>query len=541
MFLMNKTSRTHTTFTPGWADSAQYTAIKLNQLTKLASVVDVIMEAVASALHVPAVGVLLYDDQAQSVRLEHAYGFFEAGEADKRQVPWEAYQQEILSKGRLAVFADVNYLPDYAARLLWSGENLRSLVFAHLFVNHKYLGSLFAGSRATPRSFTEQELTLLQVFSQQLAVAIANTRVLEETERRLQRIQALYTIETAINGSLNLETSLEMLLSQAIPLLDLDAANILMLNHTNLELEYFTGSGLERKMHWQTSFKLGIDLPGIAALERKTVGGEVSSILTMDSARNPVLVREGISFYYAAPIMTKGDVKGVLEVYRRADAVPDNEWTTLLETLAKKIGMLIEGAELFTDRQRLSTELELAHDAFAETWVNELDRLLHEPPGHTHQVADLTIKIARLSGISKYDLVHVRRGAILHDIGKLRIPAAILTKPGPLTDVEWAAVRKHPEYAYDMLSRLKHLRPALEIPYSHHEKWDGSGYPMGYSGERIPLAARIFAVVDTWDVMRTVRPYRPAYPDQAVLSHIQQQSGLAFDPQVVEVFLRVIG
>jgi putative two-component system response regulator len=134
----------------------------------------------------------------------------------------------------------------------------------------------------------------------------------------------------------------------------------------------------------------------------------------------------------------------------------------------------------------------------------------------------------------------VRRGAILHDIGKLRIPAAILTKPGPLTDVEWAAVRKHPEYAYDMLSRLKHLRPALEIPYSHHEKWDGSGYPMGYSGERIPLAARIFAVVDTWDVMRTARPYRPAYPDQAVLSHIQQQSGLAFDPQAVEVFLRMV-
>ncbi len=136
---------------------------------------------------------------------------------------------------------------------------------------------------------------------------------------------------------------------------------------------------------------------------------------------------------------------------------------------------------------------------------------------------------------------HTRRGALLHDIGKMGIPDGILLKPGPLAEEEWAIMRKHPQCAHDMLSSIPYLRPALDIPYSHHEKWDGTGYPRGLKGEQIPLAARIFAVVDVWGALRSNRPYRDGWPEEKVLTYLREQSGLHFDPAVVEVFLQMVG
>lgn len=143
-------------------------------------------------------------------------------------------------------------------------------------------------------------------------------------------------------------------------------------------------------------------------------------------------------------------------------------------------------------------------------------------------------------GMDAAQLAHVRRGALLHDIGKMGIPDAILLKPGPLTDEEWAIMHRHPQYAYEMLHPVQYLRPALEIPYCHHEKWDGSGYPRGLKGEEIPLSARIFAVADVWDALTSDRPYRPAWPQARALAYIREQAGKHFDPQVVRVFFEVI-
>jgi HD-GYP domain-containing protein (c-di-GMP phosphodiesterase class II) len=142
-------------------------------------------------------------------------------------------------------------------------------------------------------------------------------------------------------------------------------------------------------------------------------------------------------------------------------------------------------------------------------------------------------------GIGDEELVHMRRGALLHDIGKIGVPDAILLKPGALTDSEWAIMRQHPGLAYEMLAPITYLRPALDIPYGHHEKWDGTGYPRGLSGDVIPRAARIFAVVDVWDALRSDRPYRPAWPEERVREHIRALAGTHFDPQVVEAFLRL--
>lgn len=163
-----------------------------------------------------------------------------------------------------------------------------------------------------------------------------------------------------------------------------------------------------------------------------------------------------------------------------------------------------------------------------------------ETKGHTRRITDLTLKLARLIDLNEAELIHIRRGALLHDIGKMGVPDKILHKPGELTEAEWEIMRQHPAFAYEMLLSIDYLKPALDIPYSHHEKWDGTGYPQGLSGEQIPLAARIFAVVDVWDALTSDRPYRPAWTKEQALGYIKEQSGKHFDPQVVRTFLTLI-
>jgi len=181
----------------------------------------------------------------------------------------------------------------------------------------------------------------------------------------------------------------------------------------------------------------------------------------------------------------------------------------------------------------------LAYDTTLVGWSHAMDLRDKETEGHTQRVTEKSVRLAREIGFTEDELVHVRRGALLHDIGKIGIPDSILLKPGPLTDEEWIQMRKHPQYAYDLLWPIVYLRPALDIPYYHHEKWDGTGYPNGLKGEQIPLSARLFAVIDVWDALRSDRPYRPALPEVEVLEYITQQGGKHFDPQVVECFLRM--
>ena len=200
----------------------------------------------------------------------------------------------------------------------------------------------------------------------------------------------------------------------------------------------------------------------------------------------------------------------------------------------------IDNTSLLEDLHRSNVELSLAYDTTLEGWSNALDLRDKETEGHTQRVVDMTLRIAQSLGIDDDELTHIRRGALLHDIGKMGIPDSILLKPGPLTKEEWAIMRQHPTYAYNLLYPITHLRPALNIPYYHHEKWDGSGYPQGLEGDQIPLAARIFAVVDVWDALTSDRPYRKAWTSKKALEYIREQSGKHFDPKIVEVFLSLI-
>ncbi len=190
--------------------------------------------------------------------------------------------------------------------------------------------------------------------------------------------------------------------------------------------------------------------------------------------------------------------------------------------------------------QQAHADLLASYEATIEGWVRALDLRDQETEGHSLRVTELTVQLARAAGIEEAELVHIRRGALLHDVGKLGIPDAVLLKPGPLTDAEWVIMRQHPQYAYDMLAPIVYLHPALDIPYCHHERWDGSGYPRGLVGTAIPLAARLFAVVDVWDALNSDRPYRKRWPEAEAHAYLQAQSGKAFDPAAVALFLQMI-
>jgi putative two-component system response regulator len=190
--------------------------------------------------------------------------------------------------------------------------------------------------------------------------------------------------------------------------------------------------------------------------------------------------------------------------------------------------------------EQAHAQLLAAYDATITGWSNALDLRDKETEGHSQRVTKMSEDLARMMGVSEMGLIHMRRGALLHDIGKLGVPDSILLKPEKLTHEEWAIMKKHPQYAYDMMYPIEYLRPSLDIPYCHHEKWDGTGYPRGLKGEEIPLAARIFAIVDVWDALTSDRPYRPAWDEDKALEYIHEQSGLHFDPQVVVLFNKLM-
>lgn len=203
------------------------------------------------------------------------------------------------------------------------------------------------------------------------------------------------------------------------------------------------------------------------------------------------------------------------------------------------IALIVTKAKLFDELQDAHTKLAEAYNATLEGWARALELKDEATEGHTRRVTALTLKLARAAGLSAEELEHVRRGALLHDIGKVGVPDAILLKPGPLTEVEWVFMRRHAEYAYEMLAPIPFLAPALDIPYCHHEKWDGSGYPRGLVGKEIPLAARLFTVIDVWDALTSDRPYRPAWTQDQALAYITENSGRYFDPWAVKLFLQL--
>jgi HD-GYP domain-containing protein (c-di-GMP phosphodiesterase class II) len=392
-----------------------------------------------------------------------------------------------------------------------------------------------------PRELSESQARLLMTLAEIGGNAIHRVQLHETTERNLQRLAALRTIDQAITANHDPKESLNTLLEQVIVQLGADAAAVLTLSANKLALDYTAGQGFRTPLVTESSPYPGMGYAGRAIQERRQLGfSDLNQTAAPATGRMLLANAEGFRAYHAVPLLAKGEVKGVLEVFHRHPFEPSPDWLNFLDALAGQAAIAMDNSALFDSLEHSNAELTKAYDATIEGWARALDLRERDTGDHARRVAALAVELAELAGVTGEDLVHFRRGALLHDIGKVGIPDPILLKPGPLSEDEWAIMRRHPIYAYELLAPIAYLHPALDIPYCHHEKWDGTGYPNRLQGLAIPLAARLFAVVDVWDALRSDRPYRLAWPEARVLAHLHEQAGTHFDPQVVALFERLI-
>ncbi len=361
-----------------------------------------------------------------------------------------------------------------------------------------------------------------------------------QAQSRLQRLAGLHAVDMIITSSLDLRVTLTEFLGLVISQLRVDAADVLLLNSYTQALEYAAGHGFRTTAIQKSRVLIGEGIAGLAALEQRNVSTPDLRDPASGFARASLLNDEGFIAHQVIPLVAKGQVKGVLEVFHRSPLSLDEEQREFLEALAAQAAIAIDNATLFHELQRSNIELALAYDATLEGWARALDLRSKATERHTERVTEMTLRLAREMGMSEKELVHVRRGSLLHDIGKIGIPDSILLKPDSLTEDEWEIMRRHPVDAFEMLLPIAYLRPALDIPYCHHERWDGTGYPRGLRGDQIPLAARIFAVADVWDaVYAEDRPYRQAMTKENALNHIRSLARTQLDPEIVDVFLKM--
>jgi response regulator RpfG family c-di-GMP phosphodiesterase len=371
---------------------------------------------------------------------------------------------------------------------------------------------------------------------------VREARRCAEVEIRLQldRLAASRAIDIAITSSLDIRVTLSVLLDQVTSQLGVHSADVLLLRPQAQMLEYVTGRGIRGSKGFRSQISVGDDPAGHAVIEKRIITIDNLPASQSKFKDFSIMEQERFVFYLAAPLIAKGQVNGVLEIWHREPLHASPDWLDFLDALTGQAAIAIDNAALYQQLQTSNADLLLSYDTTLEGWVKALDMRDKETEGHTRRVTELTTQLAYAYPVDKEQIVHIRRGALLHDIGKMAIPDAILHKPGPLTPDEWKIMRRHTEYAYDWLSPIPYLRQALDIPYCHHEKWDGSGYPRGLKSDGIPLAARLFAVVDVWDALRSDRPYRPGWPAAKIYSYIRERSGKDFDPHVADVFLNIV-
>ena len=383
----------------------------------------------------------------------------------------------------------------------------------------------------------EMRLRTLEEGRAALEHEVAERRLAQsELERSLTRLQAFRSIDRAIIANYALQPMLNVVLHEGVTLLRADAGTILLLGGDDRRLtcaaEY--GGALLREVGGAVTLD---DSPFPAALRdgAATVdllhpaGGLPPRIAAMRDA--------GMRGYHAVPLLARDQLLGVLELFYGDDAARGADWLDDADTVAAQAAVAIDGVRLQQSLLQANDDLTSAYDATIDGWSRALDLRDRETEGHSRRVTELTLRLAREFGIADDDLAHMRRGALLHDIGKMGVPDAILQKPGALDEDEWAVMRRHPTLARDLLEPIPYLRPALDIPYCHHERWDGSGYPQGLAGRAIPVAARIFAVVDVYDALTSDRPYRRAWSHERALAYVRDQAGAYFDPTIVQVFV----
>ncbi|MBA4375282.1 MAG: hypothetical protein C0401_03800 [Anaerolinea sp.] len=367
-------------------------------------------------------------------------------------------------------------------------------------------------------------------------------RILSEGRLReqMEKINALHQIDKAITSSFDLRVTYQVLLDQLRQVLHVDAAAILQFEVELIQYQFLTGLGFRTaEIALRTALR-HTPLPSEAVASKKTIQVNLEQDQVSSPAIADIIKQEKFIKYLATPMVIKGQIKGIIEIYHRSELEPGREWLNFFEALAQQAAIALDNSQNFSDLQKSQAVLLQAYDDTLMGWANFLDLRDKETEGHTTRVLEKTMEAAQRLGVRNEDMANLRRGVLLHDIGKVGIPDFILNKPGPLTDEEWMTMKKHPEYAYEMLAPIAFLKQALDVPYCHHEKWDGTGYPRGLKGKEIPFTARIFAIFDVYDAMTSDRPYNKARSKEDALENLRKSAGSHFDPDIMDVCIDII-
>ncbi len=461
-----------------------------------------------------------YKDWNRAIRTTMGYTGEELAELGPADLVVEEDREELMAK-MAAVFEGENSTA-VVTMLAKDGRRVPYLVNGTLV---SLDGRTYLAGVGLDRSELDAAQRRVEALNDQLAV-------------RLQRQDALRQIERSILES-DLAVTLDAIVDQAAICLDVDAACLLHYEADSRTLSFGASRGFEGDDPVLGEIRLDEGLAGHAALLRMQLQlDDPEDVARSFGPRGAV--PDGFHSCLAVPLIAKGAVQGVLQIFRRSSMPSDADWNEFLEVLAAQAAIAIENAELLEDLDRTNSELLTAYDTTIEGWAHALDLRDEETAGHSQRVTELALKLAERLGMRGDELLHLRRGALLHDIGKMGVPDEILLKPGKLTDEEWVIMKRHTTLAHELLAKVPFLAPALDIPYSHHERWDGTGYPQGLKETQIPLAARIFAVVDVYDALTSDRPYRAAWNHADALEHIRKGAGTHFDPEVVPAFLAMM-
>lgn len=517
----------------------------LRSVTSLQEVLQVVMDETTDLLGAVGTAAALYDSQRNVITIEMATGAWK-GDLGKEFLPEEGLSYQVISTGQPYVDNDIHTRPAPSIASLPSFDQMNAVACYPLEADQRIGGVIWVG-RVLP--FDEMDLHILELTSDIAASAIDRARMMESRLKQIQRMLALRKIDRAISTGFDLGMNLNLFLQEARAQLGADAAVILLYNSYLQVLEVTKVVGLDAHALQGGYVRVGSGTAGQVVLDRKM-------LLVEDLIANPVfysfyarkeksLLEDADYHSYAAvPLIVKGQVKGVLELYFSARIKPSPDWLDFFEMLAGQAAIMIDNAEMFLDLQKSNLDLQMAYQSTLEGWVKALDMRDKETEGYTQRVTEMTVQFARHLGFSDEQLTHMRRGALLHDIGKMAVPDEILSKKGELSEEERAVLRQHPLYAYQWLQSIPYLKEAMEIPYCHHERWDGSGYPRRLKGAEIPMSARAFSIVNVWNALRTDRPYREALTVEDAFKEIHAQAGKQFDPDLVaafEQFLRLGG
>ncbi|MCX8062468.1 MAG: GAF domain-containing protein, partial [Anaerolineales bacterium] len=503
-----------------------------------------LLEETLRVLETSSGAIWLMDSNSRNYRCVLARGWMAESSISKIMVDQD-FADLVSTQGKMLVMPDLETENSVKSHPFSSIPKGWKVVCLPIASTTDILGVLCV-SLTPNHQFSQQDRNILTTLAEIAAIALQRSKLLVDLQHQADRLTSLRQIDRAISANTDFYVMAETILQETQRHLDLDAIQIWTFESHLSRLVFTAGVGLKRLPPTKASYTVGEGLAGKIAFSIQPLAiNDLRKWIAQNNYNDcQEYLEEGFIAYLGMPLMIKGKLGGVIELCHRSQlsslAANDPQWLSFAQTIASQTALAMENAELFRNLNNTLMELSISYDETLKGWAKALELRDRETGGHSERVTEWTLRIALALGIDKDHLIHIRRGAILHDIGKIGVPDTILLKKGPLTPQEWQIIHQHPLYAFELLHNIHFLEPALDIPYCHHEKWDGSGYPRGLRGEEIPLAARIFAVVDVWDALTSDRPYRKAWSQTEAREYIRSQAGKHFDPRIVEVFLKLL-